>query len=160
MLPLLLVSVALADAPLDGTWALETDLAEVRAVQKAATDRALVSLPSLLRPIADHLLAPTYRVCATYTLARTATFSVQCESNAPIASPLDNQTRTVEVAGEPRQVSLQADGDAVVLTIHDDHGARTTRYAPSATGLHVSVSVTSSHLDAPIAWDLDYRAVP
>lgn len=153
-----LLGTALAASPIDGRWALATDRATVEAAQRVQADRALASVPEMFRPIGDRVLAPTFKVCGAYAIALTDTFYVRCDDGVPIQGPPDGVTRVVQVAGEPRPVSIRRDGDAIELTIHSDDGQRVTRYEPSPTGLRVRVTVTSSHLDVPISWDLQYRS--
>ena len=158
---LLLLPVALAASPLDGRWVLSSDLAAAQAAQRASADRALASLPSLLRPLGEHLLAPTFRICASYVFQLSPdAFRVQCEDSPPLSGPLDGVARPILVAGEERPVSLARQGEGVVLTIRSDNGARVTTYTPAPGGPHVHVAISSSHLDLPVSWDLDYRAAP
>lgn len=157
---LLLLSVALAGSP-DGRWAIRSDLASVRAAQQASVKQATRELPSVLLPIAERILAPALNICSGYQIQTTAGLSVQCDGHQQINLATDGVIREVVVGGTTRPISASRDGDAAILTIHSDEGVRTTRYAPLPDGgLRVTLTVTSTHLAAPITWFVDYAAKP
>ena len=158
---LLLLPAALASA-LDGAWARESDLGAVRAAQRASVDRALVEVPGVFHPVAERILAPTLKVCETYLIQLGADqLWVRCDAGVPIQSPLDGVIRTLEVAGEPRPVSVRRDGEGAALTIHSENGDRTTRYQPRPDGgMRVSVTLASTHTATEIGWTVDYARAP
>lgn len=156
----LLLPVALAGAPLEGSWRLVSDPVAVRAVQKEETARALAGVPTILHPLAERALEPAYKICTTYRIAVSSEFSVQCDGAPPLQGPPDGVNRERQVDGEIRSVSVRRDGDDVVLIIHNEEGSRATRYMVTPAGLRVSVTVASMRLAAPINWSLDYRPTP
>lgn len=159
MSSLLLLPAALAGA-LDGAWVMTSDPTRVRAAQRASVDAALVEVPSVLHPMAERILAPTLKFCERYLIQAGDAFFLRCDDDPPIQTIMDGVSRTVEVGGEPRPVSVRRDGEGAALTIHSENGKRTTRYVPTEQGLRVVIALESRHTATAITWSVDYARAP
>lgn len=146
---------------LDGHHHLLTPHATVEAQQTSQVDAALASFPAILRPLAARTMRTSTFYCDDYRITVTElAFSVTCDARATLVRPWSGEEVPLEIDGRTIHSYVKRDGPAVALRLVSDAGTRTTHYAPTTSGIHVDVTLQSSHLDAPIRWALDYATVP
>lgn len=157
---LFVISTTIA-AGLSGYYQIITPEESIRTAQKAELDQSLASLPSLLRPIGERLLAPTLFYCKEYLLDVSAIhFSLRCDENTPMVRPPDGSTSILPHEGKDLQSRVWWEGESVLISLASDTGTRTSRFTPEGEGLQLQVQVTSSRLDRPLSWQISYQRSP
>lgn len=140
-----------------GQYTLITPPEAIAAAQQAELDQALANVPAMLRPLGERLLRPTFFYCSRYQIEVGASFRLQCDDRPVLERALDGSASTMSYDGQTLQSSIQHSDTALTLALQSDKGARTTSFVPTADGLTVTIEVSSSHLDAPLRWQLQYR---
>jgi len=148
-------------AGLSGYFTATTSEESIRAAQRAELDLSLASVPSLLRPVGERLLAPSLFYCREYRIELSATaLSLRCDQRDPILRPMDGSTTIIPYDGKELQSRAWMEGEALLLTLGSDTGTRSSRFTPTATGMDLRVQVASARLDRPISWEISYQRKP
>lgn len=157
---LLVISTTLA-AGLGGHYVAVTPAETVAAAQKAEMELSLASVPSVLRPIGERLLAPSLFHCREYVLdISSGSFNLRCDDKPGLQYNMDGSVREIVYEGKPLQSRVWTEGQAVVLSIASDTGNRTSRFLPTDSGMDLKVQVASERLDRPVSWEIRYQRSP
>ncbi len=157
---LLVISTTFA-ASLSGHYVAVTSAEAVAAAQKAEMEQSLASVPSVLRPIGERMLAPSLFHCREYVLeVVSGSFNVRCDDKPGLQYNMDGSVREILYEGKTLQSRVWSEGEALLLSIASDTGTRTSRFQPTDSGMELKVQVASERLDRPVSWEIRYQRSP
>ncbi len=157
---LFVISTTLA-AGLGGHYVAVTPPEAVAAAQKAELELSLASVPSVLRPIGERLLAPSLFHCREYVLdISSGAFNLRCDDKPGLQYNMDGSVREIVYEGKTLQSRVWTEGAAVLLSIASDTGTRTSHFLPTESGMDLKVQVASERLDRPVSWEIRYQRGP
>ena len=157
---LLVISTTFA-ASLGGHYVAVTPPEAIAAAQKAEMELSFASLPSLLRPVGERLLAPSLFHCREYVMSISPVYlDLRCDDKPGIQYNMDGSIREIVYEGKTLQSRVWTEGEALLLSIASDTGTRTSRFTPTDGGMDLKVQVASERLDRPVSWEIRYQRSP
>ncbi len=127
-------------------------------------EKAIASLHWALRPLARLRLRPAVYETVCHDISFVVTeelFTVRCAGQEPFSRRLDRPPEPLldeEDDGEPYQVRLDLEEDAITVTFDGPKGGQRNRYRfPGDGSLQLSGTIFSKSLPEPVVWQLPYK---
>ena len=154
------VSVALAEPELSGDWRLAEEPAALAQTHAEAVDRAVASLPWLVRPMARPFLKNSVQNCQRLQLVLDeAHLGLTCDERPPLKCSRGSEVTAVEgVDGSSYAVALEVTASAARLIFTGERGGQKSHFRREGDALLLRKEIFSQHLPDPIVWEVRYVA--
>lgn len=155
------MAVALASEPATGEWHAGAGFADMASSVRADVEDYVSTINMFKRPFARRALVRATAPCAQVSIRDTTDgLAITCNDRKIAIAP-SNGTRVQYTGDDGKTLGLIHDIDAsgaVTQTFISRRGTRTNRFVQLRDGgLRMEVSITSSLLDRPLNYNINYE---
>jgi len=144
--------------PTTGSWRLAIPKSELDKNIDAAVEGVASEFNMFIRELVRSKLEGATKVCKTYRLdVQDTVVEFACDGNKPVQLRRDGTPlHTSNQDGEPIRGTVAVQGDTLIVHWAGESGGRTNTFERKGDTLHLTATVSSSHMPKPLVWAVRY----